>query len=154
QIPRTQRALCLPKLNSRLPTVAAVAKLAAVGSDDALLGEPLDLARGAAEQLGEHIYVILAVAWRAAVDRAADIGRGPAELHRDLVDRPGADLGAGDLGQPFEMAELRVVIDAVLGVLAHPGGNAGFLQLHHAVIAILGRGPRFDRGVERVLVLQ
>src|SRR3984893_1119842 len=90
-------------------------------SDDALLGHPLDFARGSAEQLGQHPHIVLAIAGRAAIGRTADIGRGPAQLHRQLIDRPSADLGAGDFGQPFEVLELRVGVNAVLGVLAHPG---------------------------------
>src|SRR4029077_4419507 len=123
-------------------------------SDDALFGEPLDLAGAAAEQLGQDPQIVLAVARRAAVDRAADIGRGLAELHRDLVDRPGTDLGAGDLGEPFQVAQLRVGVDAVLGVLAHAGRHPGLLQFHHAVVAVLGLRPGLDRSVERILVLQ
>src|SRR5215472_11883736 len=106
-------------------------------SDDAFLGELLDFARRAAEQFGQHPQIVLAIARRAAVDRTADIGGGLAELHRDLVDRPGADLGAGDLGQPLEVTKLGVGVDAILGVLAYPGGYPGALQLHHAVPAVL-----------------
>src|SRR6266851_8036298 len=104
-------------------------------SDDALLGEALHVVARAAEQLGQHPLVVFAIARRAAVGRAADIGRRGAELHRQFIDRPGADLGAGDLGQPFQVAELRIAVNAVLRVLAHAGRHAGALQFHHAVIA-------------------
>jgi hypothetical protein len=50
------------------------------------------------------------------------------------------------------MAQLRVGIDAVLGILAHPGRHPRLLQFHHAVVAILHQGPGFDRRIERVLV--
>src|SRR5262249_18512153 len=107
--------------------LARPAVAAACSSDDALLGEALDLAWAAAEQFGQHIHVVLAVARRAAIDRAADVGRGFAQLHRDLVDRPGADLRAGDLGQPFEVAELRVGVDPVFRVLADAGRHSRLL---------------------------
>src|SRR4051794_35427637 len=93
--------------------------------DDPLLGEAFDVAWAAAEQFGQDVHIVLAVAGCAAIDRAADIGWGLAELHRDFVDRPGADLGASNLGQPFEMAELRVGLDPVLGVLADAGRHPG-----------------------------
>src|SRR5439155_25446245 len=125
-----------------------------VHSDDTLLGEPFHLAWRTAEQLGQYPHIILAIARRAAIGRAAAIGMGLAELHLPLIDRPGADLGAGDLGQPFEVPQLRVGADAVLGILAYPGRHAGALQFHHAVVTVLGAGPCLDGGVERVLMLE
>src|SRR6476660_4815110 len=85
------------KISSR-PSQVRFAGARAELLDDAFLGQPLDLARAAAEQFGQDVHIVLAIAWRAAVYRAADIGRGFAELHRDFVDRPGADLRAGDFG--------------------------------------------------------
>src|SRR5262252_6936976 len=87
-------------------------------SNNAFFGKLLDFARASAEQLGQHPHIVLAVAGRTAIGRAADIGRRLAELHRQLVDRPGADLRAGDFRQPFEMPQLGVGVDAVLGILA------------------------------------
>ena len=51
-------------------------------SDHPLFGEPLDLARGSAEQFGQDPHIVLAVAGCSAIGRAADIGRRGAELHR------------------------------------------------------------------------
>src|SRR5438874_13595380 len=143
----TEKNLSSP---SQLRFTAAPAELL----DDAFLGQPLDLARCASEQFGPHVHIVLAIARRAAVYRAADIGRGLRHFHRYFVDRPGADLGAGHLGEPFEMTELRVVIDPVLGILANAGRDAGLLQFHHAVVAVFGAGPGLDCGIERILVLQ
>src|SRR3954470_15614937 len=140
--------------NLSSPIVARSTAASTDALDDALLGQPLDLARGASEQFGQHVHIVLAIARRAAVYRAADIGRGLRHFHRYFVDRPGADLGAGHLGEPFEMTELRVVIDPVLGILANAGRDAGLLQFHHAVVAVFGAGPGLDRGIERILVLQ
>src|ERR1043166_3393999 len=41
--------------------------------DDAFLGQPLDLAPAAAEQFGQHVHIVFAIARRAAIDRSADI---------------------------------------------------------------------------------
>ena len=88
------------------------------GSDHPLLRQPLDVGMRHAQQFGQQPGIVLAVAGRAAIDRAADIGRRAGQFHRQLIDRPGADLGAGDFGQPFQMAQLRIVVAAVFGVLA------------------------------------
>src|SRR5947208_9738536 len=114
---------------SQLRFTAAPAELL----DDAFLGQPLDLARGASEQFGQHVHIVLAIARRAAVYRAADIGRGLRHFHRYFVDRPGADLRTGDFGEPFEMTELRVVIDPVIGILANTGRLAR-LPLSHLTV--------------------
>jgi len=121
-------------------------------SDDALFGETLDVAAGIAEKPRQDMNVVLAVAWRAAIDGAADVRGRRAELHRQLRDRPGADLRARDLGQPFEMRELGIVIAAVLRRLADPGGNASGLQGRHACSRVLPDRPGADCRVEVVLV--
>src|SRR5205823_2263141 len=121
--------------------------------DDAFLGQPLDLARGASEQFGQHVHIVLAVARRAAVYRAADIGRGLRHFHRYFIDRPGADLRAGDFGQSFEMTVLRFVIPAVLARAAISAvrrrrfiGRTVAVAAEHALI---GRPVEYRRAGEK-----
>src|SRR6516164_121656 len=105
-------------------------------SDHALFGQRLDLLARHAEQLAVDVVVVLAVARRAAVDAAADVGGALAQLDRNLGERPAADLGAGHLGQPRERRELRVVVATVARRLAHAGRHAGALQGEHRLVRV------------------
>jgi hypothetical protein len=80
------------------------------------------------QQLAIDVLVVLAVARGAAVDAAARESGALAELDRHLGDRPAADLGAGHLGQPFEVGQLRIVIAAILR--KHVGRVSGALTRH------------------------
>src|SRR5579871_1401318 len=96
-------------------------------SDNAFLSQLLDIRFAHTKHLGQQPFIVLAVAGRAAIDRTADIGGCARELHRQFIHRPGADFRAGDFGEPFQMPQLRIVIAAVFGILAHAGWDAGTL---------------------------
>src|SRR6185437_7111049 len=97
-------------------------------SDYALLGEAFDVALGIAEQPGEDVLVVFAIAGRAAIEGTADMGGSGAELHRQFRNRPGSDLRSCHFRQPMKMRKLRIVVAAILRRLADAGGNRRRLQ--------------------------
>ena len=92
-------------------------------SGNILFRKRADLIRGAAEQLAKNIFFVFSITRRRAADETGDMRGRPAQLERRFGNWPQTDLGALDLGQPFERAELRIMIAAVLGRLTDPGWN-------------------------------
>src|SRR5262249_3166057 len=71
-------------VKSRLRKPYPTGAIGVPASDHALVGQRLDLLRRHPQELTVHVLVVLAVARRAAVDAAADIGRALAHLDRHL----------------------------------------------------------------------
>ena len=76
-----------------------------------------------------------------AIESAADVRRCLGHPDGQLGNRPRADLGAGDLREPLQRAQLGIAIDAIFRGLADAGGDPGSLQLIHHVESVEVPGP-------------
>src|ERR1700728_1927120 len=105
-----------------------------------------------AEQFAQHIFVVFPIACRAAIDETANMRGRAAEFERRFSDRPPADLGSVNFGEPLERPQLGVAVTAIFGCLANASRNTRRLEPFHAIIGVEIPGPLPDEDVEIVLV--
>jgi hypothetical protein len=100
------------------------------------------------EEAGADAVGVFAVVGAGAVEAAADVGWCFGEPDGVFLDGPGADLGLGEVGEPVEVGELRVVLVAVFGCLADAGWHVACLECVHELVGVVLLGCRAEQFVE------
>src|SRR5690348_2907371 len=132
---------------SRNPNRALQPIIVSLGSNDAVVAQPLDLRRINATQLAKQGLGVLA-----EHRRAGDVRRRLRQFDRAADGPVGAARWVVDIDDHFPRLQMRVGQDFT-GVLAGAARHAGLAQYaHHLVLAALAR-PSFDDRVQRIPVL-
>src|SRR3984957_21162235 len=96
-------------------------------SDDVSLGKGLDVGGRESQDLSVDVVVVLTIGGRSSADHATLMSWSLRHFEGDVLDRPGPDLALRQFDEPFEVLQLRIVVDPVRRCLAHTSPDAGSL---------------------------